>query len=284
MSSRVQGQFHQTMLRWCFGWSAAFFKAQLPERDIRVPIDGQMRFYVKGYGRSEGSTWVPAGRTVDRHGRPPSIKSKGTSAGAPRLRQSRATSYRTVPRARSSGQRLRLGLCDAGTVCQRSCPGWLLQTLAAQHSGRGRPHLPLLWLGSAPKDRYAARGTSKSDYQREADICALYWLSGFADPRMRRRGRAVPATIARPERPDQGPVQTSVATAQVMVPPPGAFGVKAIEVVFASMVPATGDTHAPTEFLSGKAAELAWKRFNWVVKAFPSARQARLAARAMYWV
>ena len=48
------------------------------EHDIGIRFNGQDRFDVEEYCISEGWIKVPAGRTVDRKGRPLLIKLKGT--------------------------------------------------------------------------------------------------------------------------------------------------------------------------------------------------------------
>ena len=47
------------------------------ERDIGIRLNGKERFDVEEYCISEGWVKVPAGKTVDRHGRPLLIKLKG---------------------------------------------------------------------------------------------------------------------------------------------------------------------------------------------------------------
>ena len=47
------------------------------ERDVGIRFNGQERFDVEEYCISEGWVKVPAGRTLDRKGRPLMIKLKG---------------------------------------------------------------------------------------------------------------------------------------------------------------------------------------------------------------
>lgn len=51
--------------------------AAVAERDIGIRFNGKERFDVEEYCISEGWVKVPAGRTVDRRGRPVMIKLKG---------------------------------------------------------------------------------------------------------------------------------------------------------------------------------------------------------------
>jgi hypothetical protein len=51
--------------------------AQVVEHDIGIRFNGQERFDVEEYCLSEGWIRVPAGRTVDRRGRPVLIKLAG---------------------------------------------------------------------------------------------------------------------------------------------------------------------------------------------------------------
>jgi len=51
--------------------------AQVVEHDIGIRFNGQERFDVEEYCVSEGWIRVPAGRTVDRRGRPVLIKLTG---------------------------------------------------------------------------------------------------------------------------------------------------------------------------------------------------------------
>ena len=48
------------------------------EREIGVRLNGKERFDVEEYCLSEGWVKVPAGRTLDRRGKPVLIKLKGT--------------------------------------------------------------------------------------------------------------------------------------------------------------------------------------------------------------
>ena len=52
--------------------------AAIFERDIGVRINGKERFDVQEYCVSEGWIKIPAGKAVDRRGRPLLIKLKGT--------------------------------------------------------------------------------------------------------------------------------------------------------------------------------------------------------------
>jgi hypothetical protein len=52
--------------------------AAVLEREIGIRLNGKERFDVEEYCISEGWVKVPAGRTVDRKGRPMLIKLKGT--------------------------------------------------------------------------------------------------------------------------------------------------------------------------------------------------------------
>ncbi|MEN9544326.1 MAG: hypothetical protein RLZZ598_1159 [Pseudomonadota bacterium] len=47
------------------------------ERDVGIRFNGQERFDIEEYCLSEGWVKVPAGRTLDRRGRPLLIKLKG---------------------------------------------------------------------------------------------------------------------------------------------------------------------------------------------------------------
>jgi hypothetical protein len=51
--------------------------AAVAERDIGIRFNGKERSDVEEYCISEGWIKVPAGRTVDRHGKPVLIKLKG---------------------------------------------------------------------------------------------------------------------------------------------------------------------------------------------------------------
>jgi hypothetical protein len=53
------------------------FKADLLERGIHILFNGKERFDVEEYCLSEGWIKVPAGKAVDRRGRPLLIKLKG---------------------------------------------------------------------------------------------------------------------------------------------------------------------------------------------------------------
>lgn len=53
------------------------YNAAVFERDIGIRFNGKERFDVEEYCISEGWVKVPAGRTVDRKGRPLLIKLKG---------------------------------------------------------------------------------------------------------------------------------------------------------------------------------------------------------------
>lgn len=54
------------------------YQAAVFERDVRIRFNGKERFDVEEYCLSEGWVKVPAGRAVDRRGRPLTIKLKGT--------------------------------------------------------------------------------------------------------------------------------------------------------------------------------------------------------------
>ena len=54
-----------------------FFNAELLERGIGIRFNGEERTNVEEYCVSEGWVRVPAGRTLDRRGRPMLIKLKG---------------------------------------------------------------------------------------------------------------------------------------------------------------------------------------------------------------
>lgn len=58
--------------------SSAFFKAEVFEHDIGIRFNGKDRNDVEEYCVSEGWVKVPAGKTLDRKGRPLLIKLKGT--------------------------------------------------------------------------------------------------------------------------------------------------------------------------------------------------------------
>ena len=51
--------------------------AAIFEQDVGIRFNGKERFDVEEYCISEGWIRVPAGKTVDRHGRPLLIKLKG---------------------------------------------------------------------------------------------------------------------------------------------------------------------------------------------------------------
>lgn len=53
------------------------YNAQVVEHDIRIRFNGKERFDVEEYCLSEGWIKVPAGKTVDRKGKPLLIKIKG---------------------------------------------------------------------------------------------------------------------------------------------------------------------------------------------------------------
>jgi hypothetical protein len=53
------------------------YVAAVLEHDIGIRLNGKERFDVEEYCLSEGWVKVPAGRTVDRNGRPLLIKLKG---------------------------------------------------------------------------------------------------------------------------------------------------------------------------------------------------------------
>ena len=54
------------------------YLAAAVEHDIGIRLNGKERFDVEEYCVSEGWVKVPAGRTVDRKGKPVLIKLKGT--------------------------------------------------------------------------------------------------------------------------------------------------------------------------------------------------------------
>ena len=58
--------------------SSKFFVAEVFEHDIGIRLNGKDRNDVEEYCVSEGWVKVPAGKTLDRKGRPLLIKIKGT--------------------------------------------------------------------------------------------------------------------------------------------------------------------------------------------------------------
>ncbi len=58
--------------------SSKFFVAEVFEHDIGIRFNGKDRNDVEEYCVSEGWVKVPAGKTLDRKGRPLLIKIKGT--------------------------------------------------------------------------------------------------------------------------------------------------------------------------------------------------------------
>ncbi|MGN1057454.1 MAG: DUF3297 family protein [Comamonas sp.] len=58
--------------------SSKFFVAEVFEHDIGIRFNGKDRNDVEEYCISEGWVKVPAGKTLDRKGRPLLIKLKGT--------------------------------------------------------------------------------------------------------------------------------------------------------------------------------------------------------------
>ena len=58
--------------------SSRFFVAEVFEHDIGIRFNGKDRSDVEEYCVSEGWVKVPAGKTLDRKGRPLLIKLKGT--------------------------------------------------------------------------------------------------------------------------------------------------------------------------------------------------------------
>ncbi|MBB2488059.1 DUF3297 family protein [Mitsuaria sp. WAJ17] len=57
--------------------SSPHFVAAVFEHDVGIKFNGKERFDVEEYCLSEGWVKVPAGKTVDRRGRPVLIKLKG---------------------------------------------------------------------------------------------------------------------------------------------------------------------------------------------------------------
>jgi hypothetical protein len=57
--------------------SSPHYVAALMDKTIRIVFNGRERFDVEEYCLSEGWVRVPAGKTVDRRGRPLLIKLKG---------------------------------------------------------------------------------------------------------------------------------------------------------------------------------------------------------------
>jgi hypothetical protein len=55
-----------------------FHDAAVFAHEVGIRLNGKERFDVEEYCVSEGWVKVPAGRTVDRHGKPVMIKLKGT--------------------------------------------------------------------------------------------------------------------------------------------------------------------------------------------------------------
>lgn len=63
--------------RLCVDPRSPHFQAELLERGIHIVFNGKERFDVEEYCLSEGWIKVPAGKTLDRRGRPVLIKLKG---------------------------------------------------------------------------------------------------------------------------------------------------------------------------------------------------------------
>jgi len=64
--------------RLCADPRSRFFNAELLERGIGVRFNGVERTDVEEYCVSEGWVRLPAGRSLDRRGRPMTLKFKGT--------------------------------------------------------------------------------------------------------------------------------------------------------------------------------------------------------------
>jgi len=64
--------------RLCADPRSRFFSADALDRGIGVRINGTERTDVEEYCVSEGWVRVPAGRSLDRRGRPMTLKQKGT--------------------------------------------------------------------------------------------------------------------------------------------------------------------------------------------------------------
>ena len=64
--------------RLCNNPKSPFFNQELLERGIGIRFNGVERTNVEEYCVSEGWVRVVAGRSVDRHGNPMTVKLKGT--------------------------------------------------------------------------------------------------------------------------------------------------------------------------------------------------------------
>ena len=64
--------------RLCNNPKSPFFNEKLLERGVGVRFDGVERNNVEEYCVSEGWVRVVAGKSVDRHGNPMTVKLKGT--------------------------------------------------------------------------------------------------------------------------------------------------------------------------------------------------------------
>jgi len=64
--------------RLCADPRSRYFDEALLERGIGVRINGVERHDVEEYCVSEGWVRIPAGRSLDRRGRPMTLKQKGT--------------------------------------------------------------------------------------------------------------------------------------------------------------------------------------------------------------
>ena len=64
--------------RLCNDPSSPFFNAALLERGVGIRFNGKERHDVEEYSVSEGWIRVAAGKSLDRKGRPMTIKLKGT--------------------------------------------------------------------------------------------------------------------------------------------------------------------------------------------------------------
>ena len=64
--------------RLCNNPKSPFFNEELPERGVGIRFNGVERNNVEEYCVSEGWVRVVAGKSVDRHGNPMTVKLKGT--------------------------------------------------------------------------------------------------------------------------------------------------------------------------------------------------------------
>ena len=64
--------------RLCNNPKSAFFNQELLERGVGIRFNGVERNNVEEYCVSEGWVRVVAGKSVDRHGNPMTVKLKGT--------------------------------------------------------------------------------------------------------------------------------------------------------------------------------------------------------------